>query len=83
MMRHPSRRAFLAAAASAAVLPRVAVAQPTNPDVVVIGAGSAGIAAARRLIGSGMSAIVIEAADRIGGRAYTCLLYTSDAADDM
>ncbi|CAN1551310.1 Amine oxidase [Paracoccaceae bacterium] len=71
MMRHPSRRSFLAAAASAAVLPRVAVAQPTNPDVVVIGAGSAGIAAARRLIASGKSVIVIEAADRIGGRAFT------------
>jgi monoamine oxidase len=52
-------------------MPRVAVAQPTNPDVVVIGAGSAGIAAARRLIASGKSVIVIEAADRIGGRAFT------------
>jgi monoamine oxidase len=71
MMRHPSRRSFLAAAASAAVFPHVGVAQPTNPDVVVIGAGSAGIAAARRLIAKGRSVVVIEAADRIGGRAFT------------
>jgi monoamine oxidase len=68
---HLSRRAFLATAASAAALPRLAVAQPTNPDVVVIGAGAAGIAAARRLIASGKSVVVIEAADRIGGRAHT------------
>ncbi|MBM3520342.1 MAG: FAD-dependent oxidoreductase [Alphaproteobacteria bacterium] len=71
MMRHPSRRSFLAGVASAAVLPHVAVAQPTNPDVVVIGAGSAGIAAARRLIAKGRSVVVIEAANRIGGRAFT------------
>jgi monoamine oxidase len=46
-------------------------ALPTNPDVVVIGAGSAGIAAARRLIAEGLEVVVIEAADRIGGRAWT------------
>lgn len=46
-------------------------ASPTTPDVVVIGAGAAGIAAARALIAAGKSVIVIEAADRIGGRAFT------------
>jgi len=44
---------------------------PTAPDVVLIGAGAAGIAAARVLIAAGKSVIVIEAADRIGGRAFT------------
>ena len=44
---------------------------PTNPDVVVIGAGSAGFGAARRLMKAGKSVIVIEAANRIGGRAWT------------
>lgn len=48
-----------------------ASALPTMPDVVVIGAGAAGIAAARRLMAAGKSVIVIEAADRIGGRAFT------------
>ncbi|WP_240932648.1 flavin monoamine oxidase family protein [Pelagibius litoralis] len=52
-------------------LPLAARALPASPDVVVIGAGAAGIAAARRLIAGGRSVIVIEAADRIGGRAYT------------
>ncbi len=61
----------MASAASAALLPLAAQAQPTVPDVVVIGAGAAGIAAARRLIASGKTVIVIEASDRIGGRAYT------------
>ena len=41
-------------------------------DVVIIGAGAAGIAAARRLAASHLSAIVLEATARVGGRAWTC-----------
>jgi monoamine oxidase len=44
---------------------------PTNPDVVIIGAGAAGLGAARRLIKAGHSVVIVEAADRVGGRAYT------------
>ncbi|MCK0096745.1 FAD-dependent oxidoreductase [Yoonia sp. F2084L] len=44
---------------------------PTNPDVVVIGAGSAGLGAARRLLKGGKSVMVLEAANRVGGRAWT------------
>ncbi|MFG1461420.1 FAD-dependent oxidoreductase [Xanthobacter sp. DSM 24535] len=40
-------------------------------DVAVIGAGAAGLAAGRALQGSGLSVVVLEAAARIGGRAYT------------
>ena len=40
-------------------------------DVVVIGAGSAGLAAAKVLRASGLSFKVLEAMDRIGGRAHT------------
>ncbi|MCC7274962.1 MAG: FAD-dependent oxidoreductase [Alphaproteobacteria bacterium] len=40
-------------------------------DVVVVGAGAAGIAAARRLAAAGLSLAVVEARDRIGGRAWT------------
>jgi len=40
-------------------------------DIVVIGAGAAGLAATRTLIESGLSAICLEARDRIGGRAWT------------
>lgn len=48
---------------------------PSAPDVVVIGAGAAGIAAARELAASGVSAIVLEARNRVGGRAVTTLLH--------
>src|SRR5437588_669341 len=40
-------------------------------DVAVIGAGAAGIAAARRLIERGRSVRVLEARERLGGRAVT------------
>lgn len=40
-------------------------------DGVVIGAGAAGIAAAHHLADSGLSVVVLEARDRIGGRAHT------------
>lgn len=40
-------------------------------DVVVVGAGFAGITAARDLTLAGRSVIVVEARDRIGGRTYT------------
>lgn len=40
-------------------------------DVAIIGAGAAGIAAARRLIDAGVSVLVLEARARPGGRAHT------------
>lgn len=42
-------------------------------DVVVIGAGFAGLRIARDLAASGRSAVVLEGGDRLGGRAYTGL----------
>ena len=49
----PSRRSFLSGLAAAAALPAWAQSVPTDPDVVVIGAGSAGLSAARALIARG------------------------------
>jgi monoamine oxidase len=43
----------------------------TDTDVIIIGAGFAGISAARQLKSLGVRAIVLEARDRIGGRAFT------------
>ena len=40
-------------------------------DVCVIGAGYAGLAAARRLRQEGRSVVVLEARDRVGGRVWT------------
>jgi len=54
------------------VAPRIAFANtPTNPDVVIIGAGIAGIEAAKRLHDEGISFVVVEANNRIGGRVHT------------
>src|ERR1700730_18666405 len=40
-------------------------------DVVVIGAGVAGLAAARELSQAGLTVTIVEARDRIGGRIHT------------
>ena len=69
-----SRRGFLSAVAAYALAPTLAaqaVPLPRDADVVVIGAGAAGIAAARRVVAAGRRAIVLEASDRIGGRCQT------------
>jgi monoamine oxidase len=44
---------------------------PSSIDVAVIGAGAAGLGAAHALKDSGLSVIVLEARDRVGGRGHT------------
>src|SRR3954453_19778231 len=67
-----SRRSFLAASAMLAARPAFAQ-KPAGGDaeVVVVGAGAAGIAAARRLAAEKVNVLVFEAQDRIGGRCAT------------
>ena len=40
-------------------------------DVVVVGAGAAGVSAARRIAGAGRTVLLVEAGQRIGGRAHS------------
>ena len=71
-----TRREFLAASAASALVPVLsgrawAAPLPREADIVVIGAGAAGIAAARRIMAANRKAIVLEATGQIGGRCPT------------
>ena len=46
---------------------------PSSIDVAIIGAGAAGLGAAHALKHSSLSFIVLEARDRVGGRAHTIM----------
>jgi monoamine oxidase len=71
-----TRRDFLSASAALAITPALGVRAwgaplPREADIVVIGAGAAGIAAARRIQAANRRVIVVEAAGQIGGRCLT------------
>ena len=75
----PTRRAILAAPLLAAPALRTAA---SGGSVVIVGAGSAGLAAAARLRDAGRSVTLLEARDRIGGRAFTDTALGADCPFD-
>lgn len=60
-----------------AVLGGVGTLRRERWDVVVVGAGVTGLSAARNLTDHGLSVLVLEARDRIGGQLYTDHGFTS------
>ncbi|MGY4304821.1 monoamine oxidase [Bradyrhizobium sp. USDA 4369] len=55
---------------------------PSSIDIAIIGAGAAGLGAAHALQTAGVSFIVLEARDRIGGRAHT-IMASPDVTFDL
>jgi monoamine oxidase len=71
-----TRRDLLSASAALAAAPLLGARAwgapvPREADIVVIGAGAAGIAAARRIMAANRRVIVVEATGQIGGRCLT------------
>jgi monoamine oxidase len=77
-----------AAGAAAAAIPAASQAatksggsSTRSADVVVVGAGLAGLTAAREIVKAGRSALVLEARDRVGGRVLNHSLANGDFAE--
>ena len=74
-----TRRGLIGSAAAGTaitVMPTAGQAAGKKPaaqsaDVVVVGAGLAGLTAARQVVASGRSVLVLEARDRVGGRVLS------------
>ncbi len=71
MIKSLSRRTFLATASGSLTAPALARAATFDIDVAIVGAGSAGLAAGHTLVAAGYKVAILEASNRIGGRAFT------------
>lgn len=71
-MSRLSRRSFLIGSTALLAAPALRSGEAASDvDVAIIGAGAAGIAAARRMIAGKARVALFEAGDRIGGRCFT------------
>lgn len=61
----------------------MAASTDQSADVIVIGAGLAGLAAAHRITSSGLSCILLEARDRVGGRTFSQPLPSGEGIIDL
>ncbi|HYR96076.1 MAG TPA: flavin monoamine oxidase family protein [Candidatus Binatus sp.] len=70
-----------AAGAAVAALPTSGRAAARSADIIVVGAGLAGLTAARAIVKAGRSVMVLEARDRVGGRVLNHPLANGDYAE--
>jgi monoamine oxidase len=67
-----TRRSAIGGLASALSCPALAgLRREPDFDVLIVGAGAAGIAAGRRLLAANKKCAILEASDRMGGRCFT------------
>ncbi|GKT44488.1 amine oxidase [flavin-containing] [Colletotrichum spaethianum] len=52
-------------------IPRIIPSVQQSYDVVIIGAGLAGLSAAKRIQSAGLTCVVLEARDRVGGKTWS------------
>lgn len=52
-------------------------------DVVIVGAGLAGLSAAEKIIAAGHSCLVLEARDRLGGRTWSQAMPSGEVVVDL
>jgi monoamine oxidase len=71
MYKVVTRRQALGLTVAFAASPALGAVSSRQVDCAIVGAGTAGIAAARRLAQARRSYVVLEAANRAGGRAFT------------
>ncbi len=67
-----SKAVWVELSASVLLVPK-AISSMNHCDVAIVGAGAAGLGAATRLAAAGRSILLLEARDRLGGRAHTVL----------
>src|SRR5216110_2331224 len=70
-----------AAGAAIAALPKSGRAAVRSANVIVVGAGLAGLTAAREIVRAGRSVMVLEARNRVGGRVLNQPLDIGDYAE--
>jgi monoamine oxidase len=69
-------------AMSAGMTKKNTMSLPSSVDIAIIGAGAAGLGAAHALKTAGVSFVVLEARDRIGGRGHT-IMASPDVTFDL
>ncbi|KAJ5151103.1 Amine oxidase [Penicillium canariense] len=64
-------------------LPPVLSAATENTDIIIVGAGLAGLSAAHDVLSAGLSCVILEARDRVGGKTWNMPLKDGKGIVDL